>query len=49
MFTFKHAFFPPSSLSDILMASAGLAFHGPGTRKEQGFYAQCEAGRTRLI
>ena len=30
MFTFKHAFFPPSSLSDILMAFAGLAFQGAG-------------------
>ena len=28
MLTFRHAFFPPSSLSDILMTFAGLAFHG---------------------
>ena len=43
IFTFKHAFFsPPSSLSDILMTFAGLAFHGQGTQKEHIFCAQFE-------
>lgn len=37
MFTFK-----PSSLSDILMISAALAFHGQGLETEQIFGAQFE-------
>lgn len=42
MFTFKHAFFPPSSLSDILMAFAGFAFRGQGIQKAHVFCAQFE-------
>lgn len=37
MFTFKHAFFPPGSLSDILMAAAGFAFPGYRIQREPFF------------
>lgn len=42
MFTFKHTFFPPSSLPDIFTTFAGLAFHGQGIQKEHIFCAQFE-------
>lgn len=44
MFTFKRAFFPPGSQSDVLMAFAGLAFRGQGFQEERVFCAQFEVG-----
>lgn len=43
MFTFNHAFFPPSAPSDILTAFAGPALRGQGTQRAHRVCAQREA------